>query len=136
MKDKDKKVTEPRRRMDPDTRDPNMAILMGKCSQNGKTYGVCLKRQEKNFWLVEVAFKISDKSANREDGAMNKLEERFYLGNEYYCPYCEAKQMVVCNVCGKPSCAREGQRDFACPHCKNKGIIKGEVKSVRSKEDI
>lgn len=102
--------------------------IVAMCDQHKKTYGITVDKISRGRYKLVWAFPISAEKAHREGFDSKKVSGSIELDEEYPgCPYCGAKQFIVCNNCGTVSCYH-GTRTITCPGCH----MIGEVASVES----
>lgn len=77
-------------------------IMLCKCQQTGKTFGIRVEKTGPNSWLQTWAFPIKDKTAQKEGFNSSKIVGNIGWSDEYPgCPYCGALSWFVCGTCGK-----------------------------------
>lgn len=98
-------------------------IVLAKCGDSKKTYGMRVEKTGKNQWLVTWAFPIKESAAQHEGYDKTKVKGRIVFSNEYPgCPYCGRKEQVVCS-CGHLSCTIVKNGIFTCDWCGMQGQI-------------
>jgi len=104
-------------------------IVLAKCRAN-QLYGIRVEKKDKD-WLMTWAFKMNEKKAVSEGYTeQKKLEGSFPLAENYPgCPYCGAKQLILCENCGKISCYHPEMGEVVtCQWCSQSG--EAEAKST------
>lgn len=106
-------------------------ILLAKCAESHKTYGIRVERQGDKF-VATWAFPIKEASAKREDYDKTTIRGIIHFSDEYPgCPYCGAKSgLTVCD-CGHLGCTIVKDGVYTCEWCGATGRI-----SAYTGEDI
>lgn len=114
---------------------PSVIIASGKCSASKKTFGLRLEEVKLKNWSITWSFPIKEKSAEREGYKENKVSGEFFYSEEFLgCPYCESRDMFVCN-CGKVACHNGRKKLVVCPWCNTGGEIQGLATSLNGGND-
>lgn len=96
-------------------------VIISKCSKSQKIYGIRVERR-KNDWYRTWAFKINEKSAEREGFNKTTINGKFIASADYNgCPYCKSREFIKCG-CGKISCWN-GEKMIKCIWCGTRGEI-------------
>ena len=99
-------------------------VVLCKCGEVHKTYGIRAEKKAANSWLFTWAFPIKESSAKREGYDKTSIGGNIERSSEYPgCPYCGGKGFVHCGKCGKLSCWDEEEVLFSCHHCGHTGEI-------------
>lgn len=98
-------------------------IVLAKCGESHKTYGMRAERHSKDNWLITWAFPIKETSAKREGYDKATIKGNIQFADEYPgCPYCGGTQLTLCS-CGHSSCTILKNGIFTCEWCKSQGRI-------------
>ena len=111
-------------------------IVLSKCGEVHKTFGIRAEKAESNRWLFTWAFPIRDDSAKREGYDKSTISGNIEYTAEYPgCPYCSQKYFTVCS-CGHICCTILRNGIFTCEWCGAQGTI-GEYggESIKAGED-
>lgn len=93
-------------------------VLLQKCTQTEKVFGVRVQEMEDGEWYRTWAFPISEECANREGYQNTHIASMLPALDEYPgCPYCKSKRFFYDAYCGKISCYH-GEEKITCPWCK------------------
>ncbi len=101
-------------------------VMIVKCSQSLKDFGVRMERDASEGWIATWAFKIKDgksKIVSSEDksGALNGT---WSLSRYPGCPYCGEHELVLCLKCHQTFCHDwHHKRTCKCPWCGEDAII-------------
>ncbi len=98
-------------------------IVLCKCGEVHKTFGIRAEKIQSNHWMFTWAFPIRDDSAKRE-GYDKSTVIGLIESTENYpgCPYCNQINFTVCN-CGHISCTILRNGVFTCEWCGAQGTI-------------
>ena len=98
-------------------------IVLCKCAEVHKTYGIRTERQSGDRWSFTWAFPIKEDSARRE-GYDKSFVKGVITYEENYpgCPYCGGRKWVVCS-CGHLNCSVMKNGIFTCEWCGAQGMI-------------
>ena len=92
-------------------------VVLCKCGEAHKTYGIRAEKKAPNSWLFTWAFPIKESSAKREG-------------------YCKEQFIVVCN-CGHISCHIVKGNQFTCEWCGLKGtVVDYTGESIKAGSDL
>ena len=95
------------------------AVILTKCSQQHGLFGVRAEERSNNEWYATWAFKVTERTAQREKFDATEMSGSFYVTKDYpTCPYCGAKGFFQCAECGKLSCWN-GESETVCEWCGN-----------------
>jgi hypothetical protein len=98
-------------------------ILLAKCAESHKTYGLRAEKHGKDNWLVTWAFPIKESSAKNEGYDKTAVKGNIAFSAEYPgCPYCGGRELALCS-CGHLNCTIVKNGVFTCEWCGNKGQI-------------
>ena len=98
-------------------------VLIAKCGENHKTYGMRLEKIGCDQWLTTWAFPIKESSAKREGYDKVQVKGDIAFGDDYPgCPYCGGHGLTLC-PCGHLSCTILKNNIFTCEWCGSKGQI-------------
>lgn len=76
-------------------------VLIAKCGESHKTYGMRLERTGRDCWLTTWAFPIKESSAKRE--GYDKVQVKggiSFSDDDSGCPYCGGYALTLC-ACGR-----------------------------------
>lgn len=97
-------------------------IAIAKCKESKKIYGVRMEKRPSG-WEYTWAFPITEKRAKAEKYESTEILGDIYPSKDYPgCPYCGAKEFVVCN-CKKLNCYNRAEKWFTCEWCGSKGEL-------------
>ena len=98
-------------------------ILLCKCGEAHKTYGIRAEKNGPDNWIFTWAFPIKEESAKRERYDRVTVKGNISLADDYPgCPYCGGKNPTVCS-CGYLSCTVLKSNLFTCEWCGTQGTI-------------
>lgn len=98
-------------------------IVLAKCGESHKTYGMRVEKHGKDNWLVTWAFPIKESSAKREGYDKTTVKGNIQFADDYPgCPFCGGTQLTVCS-CGHLSCTIVKNGVFTCEWCGTQGQI-------------
>ena len=99
-------------------------IILGKCREVHKTYGIRVERRDSKSWLATWAFPIKEKNAQREGYDKTVIKGNVYNAEDYPgCPYCKCKEFTVCGNCGHVGCTILKDDVYTCEWCGSQGYI-------------
>ena len=79
-------------------------VLIAKCGESHKTYGMRLEKTGHDRWLTTWAFPIKESSAKREGYDKVQVKGDISFADDYPgCPYCGGRGLTLCS-CGHLSC--------------------------------
>jgi hypothetical protein len=98
-------------------------ILLSKCGETHKTYGIRVEKIDKNNWLATWAFPIKENSAKREGYDKTSIKGNILFSEDYLgCPYCRRIGLTVCS-CGHIGCTITHNNVYHCEWCGSNGTI-------------
>lgn len=98
-------------------------VVLAKCREAHKTYGIRAERTGGNQWCLTWAFPIKESSAKREGYDKTSIGGKIECGPDYPgCPYCGQKNFTVCS-CGHLNCTILKNGLFTCEWCGAQGTI-------------
>lgn len=98
-------------------------IVLAKCGEAHKSYGMRVEKTGKDQWLVTWAFPINDTAAKREGYDKTTIKGDIVFDPDYPgCPYCGGTGWTVCS-CGHLSCTILRDGIFTCEWCGSQGRI-------------
>ena len=98
-------------------------VVLAKCGEAHKTYGMRVERTGKDHWLITWAFPIKDIAAKREGYDKTSVRGAIEFAAEYPgCPYCGGKELTVCS-CGHLNCTIVRDGAFTCEWCGSQGRL-------------
>lgn len=104
-------------------------ILLVKCSDCGKLFGIRMQKNKNNIWVCNWAFPINENIAKSEGYVNNTIEGKIQISKDYPgCPYCSALSFYKC-ICGKLNCWDGYSQNQNCSWC-NESI---EIKDLITK---
>lgn len=99
-------------------------VVMAKCKNSHKTYGIRVEKRRDNAWYFTWAFKMDEKVASNEGYEKTKVSGLVYADEEYPgCPDCGGKGWISCGGCRKLTCYDGESTYFTCPWCKTSGKL-------------
>lgn len=106
-----------------------VVILIAKCNDCGKLYGIRVEKMNNGGWQNTWAFPLSDKNAKTEKYD-SFIEGKISLNPNYPgCPYCKSEAFFKCS-CGKLSCWDGYSSEAKCSWCGKKSNIGGSIKEL------
>lgn len=98
-------------------------IVLAKCGENHKTYGMRVEKHGNDNWLVTWAFPIKESSAKREGYDKTTIRGNIRFSDDYPgCPFCGGTQLTVCS-CGHLGCTIVKNGVVTCEWCRTQGQI-------------
>lgn len=98
-------------------------IILSKCGERHKTYGIRAEKKGKDTWIFNWAFPIKDDVAKREGYDKSSVKGNILFSEDYPgCPYCGGSSWTLCS-CGHLSCTIVKDGVFTCEWCGAKGTI-------------
>ena len=98
-------------------------VLIAKCGERHKTYGMRMEKTERDRWRATWAFPIRESSAKREGYDKTQVKGNLSFAEDYPgCPYCGGQRVTLCS-CGHLSCTILKNHIFTCEWCKSQGRI-------------
>ena len=99
-------------------------VVLCKCGEVHKTYGIRAEKKAANSWLFTWAFPIRDASAKREGYDKTSVGGNIQCAEDYPgCPYCKQRSFIFCSSCGHINCHVLHGDSFTCEWCGTKGTI-------------
>ena len=98
-------------------------IVLCKCGEHHKTYGIRAEKRGQNSWACTWAFPIKEAAAKREGYDKSSVKGNITFEDEFPgCPYCGGHNWTVCS-CGHLSCTIIRDGIFTCEWCGAQGEI-------------
>lgn len=98
-------------------------IVLAKCGDRHKTYGMRVEKTGKDQWLVTWAFPIKESAAKREGYDKTTVRGSIVFSDDYPgCPYCGRKELTLCS-CGHLNCTVTSNGVFTCEWCGTQGQL-------------
>lgn len=98
-------------------------IVLAKCGQSHKTYGMRAEGRGRDNWLVTWAFPIKESSAKREGYDKTTIKGNIQFTDDYPgCPFCGGTELTVCS-CGHLGCSIVKNGVYTCEWCGTQGQI-------------
>ena len=98
-------------------------IVLAKCGQSHKTYGMRAEGHGRDNWLVTWAFPIKESSAKREGYDKTTIKGNIQFTDNYPgCPFCGGTELIVCS-CGHLGCSIVKNGVYTCEWCGTQGQI-------------
>ena len=98
-------------------------VVLSKCAEVHKTYGIRAERVSHNGWRFTWAFPIKEASAKREGYDRTSIGGSIDCTDDYPgCPYCGQSNFTLCD-CGHISCTILKRGIFTCEWCGSQGKI-------------
>jgi len=112
-------------------------VVLSKCGEVHKTYGIRAEKKAANSWLFTWAFPIKESSARREGYDKTTIGGFIDRTGDYPgCPYCGQSFIVVC-TCGHISCRIEKNNIFTCEWCGAQGeIVDYSGEAIKAGNDL
>ncbi len=108
----------------------NIVIVMGRCSQSKRPFGIRFERHGSDHWGATWAFAIKDAVAKKEGYEKTRMEGRFSFDDCFPgCPHCATHHFFVC-ACGRLSCMKAERGQVTCPWCGECGEVSGQATSM------
>lgn len=99
------------------------AVILSKCPEVHRTYGIRAELLSKNCWQLTWAFTVKESSARREGYDRTSISGSLEFASEYPgCPYCGSHQLAVCS-CGRISCTSQKNGQSMCEWCGSRGEL-------------
>lgn len=99
------------------------AVVLAKCSEAHKIYGMRVEKFGKDHWIVTWAFPIKDTSAEREGYDKTTIKGNIEFSSDYPgCPYCGGHELTLCS-CGHLNCTIVRNGVFTCEWCSSQGQL-------------
>lgn len=99
------------------------AIVLAKCTQAHKTYGMRAEKAASGGWLINWAFPIKDDVAKREGYDRTTIKGNIQISEEYPgCPYCNQTPVTLC-ICGHLNCTHTKDKVLKCEWGGSEGLI-------------
>ena len=96
-------------------------VLIAKCGESHKSYGIRMEKTGTDRWLTTWAFPIKDSSAKREGYDKIQVKGDISFSDDYPgCPYCGGHGLTLC-PCGHLSCTIMRSNVFTCEWCGMQG---------------
>lgn len=104
-------------------------VVMAKCKNSYKPFGIRIEKRKDNIWHCTWAFKLSEKAGSKEGYENNTISGQFHIEPEYPgCPDCGSLGWINCSKCGKLTCFSGEETHVRCAWCG----MEGEIQSVES----
>ena len=117
------------------SKQPNVVIVMARCSKTHQAYGMRFEEITPGNWLLDWAFAMKEDASRKEGYDQSTIAGGFGLDEEYPgCPHCGAGSLVKCG-CGKVGCWDQKSDTFTCPWCHSTGRIGGTIDSLSAGGD-
>lgn len=98
-------------------------IILAKCPQTHKTYGMRVENTENSSWLISWAFPIKETTAKREGYDKTSVKGNILFSDGYPgCPHCGNTPVTLCS-CGHLNCTHLRNGVFTCEWCGMKGEL-------------
>ena len=99
-------------------------VVMCKCRNSHKTFGIRIEKRTNNTWYCTWAFNLSEQSGSNEGYGSTMISGRVDLNQEYPgCPDCGGTGWVSCGHCKKLTCYNGSDTRFTCAWCGNSGEL-------------
>lgn len=112
-------------------------IVMAKCAEGKRTYGIRTERRDRNAWKMTWCFPINESTARREGYDKTTIAGAVSFSENYPgCPFCGGKAITVCS-CGHIGCTILVDGVYTCGWCGAQGRTeqyKGE--SIVAGQDV
>lgn len=109
---------------------PNVCIVLARCQQHKRMFGIRFEEKLPSQWTADWAFDIEENSAQREHYHQSEIKGRFDFDQAYPgCPLCEASSIFQCS-CGKIACWDGQSQRVACPWCSSHVMLSGSIRSL------
>jgi hypothetical protein len=113
----------------------NVVIVMGRCGQSKRGFGMRFERREGNVWVATWAFPLRDDVAKREGYTKTEISGQFGFDQAFPgCPHCGSRSFFKCQ-CGRASCWSGEGRTVTCPWCGGSGEVGGAADQLSAGED-
>jgi hypothetical protein len=119
---------------------PKEMIVKARCSIQKGHFAIFFHQAAEQSWEAERTFQMSDERGTR--GYFPRSIAGTLIGARYSgCPYCEDKNLFLCNNCGTLNCQGSARRErqviyVSCANCGAGGSIEGEVKKLEGYADL
>lgn len=99
-------------------------VLIVKCSECHKAYGIRMEKSGCDCWLTTWAFPIKESSAKREGYDRVQVKGNISFADDYPgCPYCGGHEITLCTSCGHLSCTHPVGGIQTCEWCGSQGRL-------------
>lgn len=98
----------------------NARVILARCSQTQKLFGIRMEEKPSGIWEMDWAFKLDEERAQTEGYNDEQLNVKCDFSYDYPgCPYCERTGWVQCGNCGNIVCydSTKDENGFDCPWC-------------------
>jgi Zn finger protein HypA/HybF involved in hydrogenase expression len=103
---------------------PHVVIALARCRRLKDIFGIRFEEKHSGTWNMTWAFKIKEEKAKKEGYDHDVIKGSFFLDNTYPgCPHCGAKNIFICESCGKVVCLSGEISKVTCSWCGNIGIL-------------
>jgi len=114
----------------------NVVIILAKCNNFNKTFGIRMEESDGTVWKGTWAFPIKESTAHKEKYDKNTIHGSINFDPSYPgCPFCEAKNIFLCNNCNSVSCYDGKSKIVTCPTCHNRGRVEGFIERLNAGQD-
>ena len=97
-------------------------VIVMKCSD--RPFGVRIQRMENGDWYRTWAFRLNEKTAEREGFDRETVHGSLHATAGYPgCPDCGSRNFFLCYACGKASCWH-GETNPSCSWCGRRLTLK------------
>lgn len=103
-------------------------IVLSKCTQSKRAYGIRVEDTGKNQWDCDWAFPVDEARAKREGYDRVQIKGTFSISPKYPgCPSCGNKSFFKCGKCSKLTCWDSNKKQITCAWCGTQGYIESEI---------
>jgi hypothetical protein len=112
-------------------------VSLANCREAKKSYGVRLEKIPSG-WKYDWAFPLSAERAKTEGYGSTRIEGAIQADSAYPgCPYCGAKNFIVCGSCGRLNCYNTKKNTFTCGWCGVSGeLVRYRGEGISSAGDV
>jgi hypothetical protein len=111
-------------------------VVMARCNRENASFGIRFEEDAQKNWVGTWAFPVKISSGQREEYEKNSIKGSVSFTEDYPgCPYCKARNIVLCGTCKKVSCYNNSDIRTVCPHCKKSNIVSGHISQLDSGTD-
>lgn len=119
------------------SRIPNVKIILCRCGETKKLFGMRTEEIRSKTWTINWAFPVSDRRARAEKYDSTTITGSFSLAQEFPgCPYCGNDSFFSCGACGKLTCWNAIDEQVKCSNCNATITLSGEIDSLSTGNDL
>jgi hypothetical protein len=114
---------------------PNVVVVMARCCQSHRIYGIRIEEKNHEEWCADWAFAIPEQQARKEGYESSAIRGTFEIDDAFPgCPHCHNPGFFRCR-CGKVGCWDEVTRKVTCPWCGANLTLGGSITGLDVNDD-